>query len=312
MSEKIVVVALGHRALGTTLPEQKVATKAAAKAIADLVEEGAKVVISHSNGPQIGMIHTAMNEFGKTHPDYTFAPMSVCSAMSQGYIGYHMQQGLEKVLRARKNGKRVVTVVTQVVVDKDDPKFKAPSKPIGPFYTEDEARKLEAEKGYTMKEDAGRGWRRVVASPMPVEIVELDAVKCLMNGGFIAITVGGGGIPVIKDENGNYIGTAAVIDKDLASERLAEDIDADALVILTAVEQVCINFGKPEQKSLATMTVEEARRYMAEGHFAPGSMLPKVEAAVKFVESKPGRKAIITSLDKAVEALEGKAGTTVC
>ena len=148
--------------------------------------------------------------------------------------------------------------------------------------------------------------------PMPVEIVELDAVKCLMNGGFIAITVGGGGIPVIKDENGNYIGTAAVIDKDLASERLAEDIDADALVILTAVEQVCINFGKPEQKSLATMTVEEARRYMAEGHFAPGSMLPKVEAAVKFVESKPGRKAIITSLDKAVEALEGKAGTTVC
>ena len=186
-----------------------------------------------------------------------------------------------------------MTVVTQVVVDKDDPKFKAPSKPIGPFYTEDEARKLEAEKGYTMKEDAGRGWRRVVASPMPVEI-------------------GGGGIPVIKDENGNYIGTAAVIDKDLASERLAEDIDADALVILTAVEQVCINFGKPEQKSLATMTVEEARRYMAEGHFAPGSMLPKVEAAVKFVESKPGRKAIITSLDKAVEALEGKAGTTVC
>lgn len=239
-------------------------------------------------------------------------PFDVCGAMSQGYIGYHMQQGLEKVLRARKNGKRVVTVVTQVVVDKDDPKFKAPSKPIGPFYTEDEARKLEAEKGYTMKEDAGRGWRRVVASPMPVEIVELDAVKCLMNGGFIAITVGGGGIPVIKDENGNYIGTAAVIDKDLASERLAEDIDADALVILTAVEQVCINFGKPEQKSLSTMTVEEARRYMAEGHFAPGSMLPKVEAAVKFVESKPGRKAIITSLDKAVEALEGKAGTTVC
>lgn len=239
-------------------------------------------------------------------------PFDVCGAMSQGYIGYHMQQGLEKVLRARKNGKRVVTVVTQVVVDKDDPKFKAPSKPIGPFYTEDEARKLEAEKGYTMKEDAGRGWRRVVASPMPVEIVELDAVKCLMNGGFIAITVGGGGIPVIKDENGNYIGTAAVIDKDLASERLAGDIDADALVILTAVEQVCINFGKPEQKSLSTMTVEEARRYMAEGHFAPGSMLPKVEAAVKFVESKPGRKAIITSLDKAVEALEGKAGTTVC
>ena len=305
-------MAIGHKDMGTNLPEQKEAVKRTAKVIADFIQDGWQVVITHGNTPQLGMIHTALNEFAKNHEGYTPAPMSVCSAMSQGYIGYHMQQGLEKVLRARKNGKRVVTVVTQVVVDKDDPKFKAPSKPIGPFYTEDEARKLEAEKGYTMKEDAGRGWRRVVASPMPVEIVELDAVKCLMNGGFIAITVGGGGIPVIKDENGNYIGTAAVIDKDLASERLAEDIDADALVILTAVEQVCINFGKPEQKSLATMTVEEARRYMAEGHFAPGSMLPKVEAAVKFVESKPGRKAIITSLDKAVEALEGKAGTTVC
>ena len=162
-----------------------------------------------------------------------------------------------------------------------------------------------------MKEDAGRGWRRVVASPMPVEIVELDAVKCLMNGGFIAITVGGGGIPVIKDENGNYIGTAAVIDKDLASERLAEDIDADALVILTAVEQVCINFGKPEQKSLATMTVEEARRYMAEGHFAPGSMLPKVQAALSFAESAPGRVALITLLEKAKDGIEGKTGTAI-
>ena len=291
---KRIVIALGGNALQeagkpATAESQLEVVEKTSEYIADIIESGYDVVLAHGNGPQV-----------------------VCGAMSQGYIGYHMQQGLEKVLRARKNGKRVVTVVTQVVVDKDDPKFKAPSKPIGPFYTEDEARKLEAEKGYTMKEDAGRGWRRVVASPMPVEIVELDAVKCLMNGGFIAITVGGGGIPVIKDENGNYIGTAAVIDKDLASERLAEDIDADALVILTAVEQVCINFGKPEQKSLATMTVEEARRYMAEGHFAPGSMLPKVEAAVKFVESKPGRKAIITSLDKAVEALEGKAGTTVC
>ena len=309
---KRIVIALGGNALGKNLEEQMHAVKTTASAIADLIEDGHEVVIAHGNGPQVGMIQNAFAAYHKQQAKSDIMPLSMCVAMSQGYIGYHMQQGLEKVLRARKNGKRVVTVVTQVVVDKDDPKFKAPSKPIGPFYTEDEARKLEAEKGYTMKEDAGRGWRRVVASPMPVEIVELDAVKCLMNGGFIAITVGGGGIPVIKDENGNYIGTAAVIDKDLASERLAEDIDADALVILTAVEQVCINFGKPEQKSLATMTVEEARRYMAEGHFAPGSMLPKVEAAVKFVESKPGRKAIITSLDKAVEALEGKAGTTVC
>ncbi|MBQ7061060.1 MAG: carbamate kinase, partial [Clostridia bacterium] len=231
--------------------------------------------------------------------------------MSQGYIGYHMQQGLEKVLRARGNKKRVVTLVTQVVVDKDDPKFQNPSKPIGPFYNEETAKQLAEEKGYTMKEDAGRGWRRVVASPMPVEIVELDAVKCLIDGGFIPITVGGGGIPVIKDEHGNYIGTAAVIDKDLASEKLAEDIDADALVILTAVENVCVNFGKPDQKKLTELTVAEAKEYIAEGQFAPGSMLPKVEAAIRFVTGKPGRRAIITSLDKAVEALEGRAGTTV-
>ena len=312
--KELVVVAIGGNSIikdnaSQSIEHQAEAVKAVADTVLEMLASDYDIVLTHGNGPQVGRI-VLQNEYASAVTPAM--PFDVCGAMSQGYIGYHMQQGLEKVLRARKNGKRVVTVVTQVVVDKDDPKFKAPSKPIGPFYTEDEARKLEAEKGYTMKEDAGRGWRRVVASPMPVEIVELDAVKCLMNGGFIAITVGGGGIPVIKDENGNYIGTAAVIDKDLASERLAEDIDADALVILTAVEQVCINFGKPEQKSLATMTVEEARRYMAEGHFAPGSMLPKVEAAVKFVESKPGRKAIITSLDKAVEALEGKAGTTVC
>ena len=276
---KRIVIALGGNALGNTPYEQLALVTETAKPIVDLIAQGNEVIIAHGNGPQVGMINLGMATAAEAKAIKSDMPFPECGAMSQGYIGYHMQQGLEKVLRARKNGKRVVTVVTQVVVDKDDPKFKAPSKPIGPFYTEDEARKLEAEKGYTMKEDAGRGWRRVVASPMPVEIVELDAVKCLMNGGFIAITVGGGGIPVIKDENGNYIGTAAVIDKDLASERLAEDIDADALVILTAVEQVCINFGKPEQKSLATMTVEEARRYMAEGHFAPGSMLPKVEAA---------------------------------
>ena len=198
-----------------------------------------------------------------------------------------------------------------MLVDKDDPKFKAPSKPIGPFYTEEEAKKLSAEKGYVMKEDAGRGWRRVVASPMPVEIEELYAVKCLVDNGFVVVTVGGGGIPVIRNEKGELEGTAAVIDKDLASEKLAEDLDADALVILTAVEKVSINFKKPDQKDLDRLTVAEANEYMAQGQFAPGSMLPKVEAAVKFVESKPGRVTIITSLDKAVEALAGKAGTTV-
>lgn len=308
-----IVIALGGNALAeagkpATAEAQLEVVEKTSEYIADIIEKGYNVVLAHGNGPQVGRI-VIQNEYASSQTPAM--PFDVCGAMSQGYIGYHMQQGLEKVLRARGNHKRVVTLVTQVVVDKDDPKFKNPSKPIGPFYNEAEAKKLAEEKGYTMKEDAGRGWRRVVASPMPVEIVELDAVKCLIDGGFIAITVGGGGIPVIKDENGNYIGTAAVIDKDLASEKLAEDIDADALVILTAVENVCINFGKPDQKSLSKMTVAEAREYIAQGQFAPGSMLPKVEAAIKFAESKPGRKAIITSLDKAVEALEGKAGTTV-
>ncbi|MBR6007090.1 MAG: carbamate kinase [Clostridia bacterium] len=308
-----IVIALGGNALQeagkpATAESQLEVVEKTSEFIADIIENGYNVVLAHGNGPQVGRI-VIQNEYAASQTPAM--PFDVCGAMSQGYIGYHMQQGLEKVLRARGCNKRVVTVVTQVVVDKDDPKFKNPSKPIGPFYNEATAKQLAEEKGYTMKEDAGRGWRRVVASPMPVEIVELDAVKCLIDGGFIPITVGGGGIPVIKDEKGNYIGTAAVIDKDLASEKLAEDIDADALVILTAVENVCINFGKPEQKKLSTMTVAEARQYIAEGQFAPGSMLPKVEAAIKFVESKPGRKAIITSLDKAVEALAEKAGTTV-
>ena len=214
-------------------------------------------------------------------------------------------------MRKRGNSARVVTVVTQVLVDQNDPKFQNPSKPIGPFYTEEEAKKIASEKGYVMKEDAGRGWRRVVSSPMPKEIEELDAVKCLVDNGFITITVGGGGIPVIRNANGELEGTAAVIDKDLASEKLAEDLDADALVILTAVEKVSINYKKADQKDIDTLTIEEAKRYMEEGQFAPGSMLPKIEAAVKFVNSKPGRISIITSLDKAVEALEGKAGTTI-
>ncbi len=308
-----IVIALGGNALQesgkpATAQSQLEVVEKTSEYIADIINAGYDVVLAHGNGPQVGRI-VLQNEHSA---DITPAlPFDVCGAMSQGYIGYHMQQGLEKVLRHRGVNKRVATIVTQVVVDKNDPKFQNPSKPIGPFYTEEEAKRIEEEKGYTMKEDAGRGWRRVVASPNPIEIVELDAVKCLIDGGFIAITVGGGGIPVIKDENGNYVGTAAVIDKDLASERLAEDINADALVILTAVETVCINFGKPDQKALSCINTEEARKYIAEGHFAPGSMLPKVEAAIKFVESKPGRKAIITSLDKAVEALKGESGTTI-
>ena len=310
---KKIVIALGGNALQeagkpATAESQLEVVEQTSEYIADIIESGYDVVLAHGNGPQVGRI-VLQNEYAASVSPAM--PFDVCGAMSQGYIGYHMQQGLEKVLRHRGSSKRVATVITQVVVGKNDPKFQNPSKPIGPFYNEEEAKKIASEKGYTMKEDAGRGWRRVVASPMPIEIVELDAVKCLIDGGFIAITVGGGGIPVIRNEDGDYVGTAAVIDKDLASERLAEDIDADALVILTAVEKVCINFGKPDQKELSVMTVDEARQYIAEGHFAPGSMLPKVEAAVKFVTSKPGRKAIITSLDKAVDALEGRAGTTL-
>lgn len=308
-----IVIALGGNALQeagkpATAAAQLEVVEKTSEYIADIIQQGYSVTLAHGNGPQVGRIVLQNETANSVTPAM---PFDVCGAMSQGYIGYHMQQGLEKVLRARGIDKRVVTVITQVVVDQDDPKFKNPTKPIGPFYTEEEAKQLEAERGYTMKEDSGRGWRRVVASPMPVDIVELDAVKRLISGGFIPITVGGGGIPVYRDDSGNYVGTAAVIDKDLASERLAEDIDADALVILTAVEKISVNFNKPDQRALDTMTVEEAKRYISEGHFAPGSMLPKVEAAIKFVESKKGRRAVITSLDKAVEALKGNAGTTL-
>lgn len=308
-----IVIALGGNALqeagkpATAAAELEVVEKTAAY-IADIISEGYQVVLAHGNGPQVGRI-VLQNEYADAITPAM--PFDVCGAMSQGMIGYHIQQGLSKVLRGRGVDKEVVTVVTQVVVDKDDPKFQNPSKPIGPFYQESEAKAIAADKGYVMKEDAGRGWRRVVASPMPVEIVELSAVKSLVAAGFIVVTVGGGGIPVVREANGDLSGTAAVIDKDLASEKLAEDLDADALVILTAVEKVSINYKKPEQKDLDTLSVADAKRYMAEGHFAPGSMLPKIEAALKFVESKPGRRAIITSLDKAVDALSGKAGTTL-
>lgn len=310
---KKIVIALGGNALQeagkpATAEAQLEVVEKTSEYIADIIGEGYKVIIAHGNGPQVGRI-VLQNEYAT--PVSPAMPFDVCGAMSQGYIGYHIQQGLTKVLRSRGNKSNVATVVTQVLVDRNDPKFKNPSKPIGPFYTEEEAKKIADEKGYVMKEDAGRGWRRVVASPMPVEIEELSAVKCLVDNGFVVVTVGGGGIPVIRNDKGELEGTAAVIDKDLASEKLAEDLDADALVILTAVEKVSINYKKPDQKDLDKLTVSEARKYMVEGQFAPGSMLPKVEAAVKFVESKPGRITIITSLDKAVEALDGKAGTTI-
>ena len=301
---KKLVIALGGNALQeagkpATAQAQLEVVEKTSEYIADIVERGYEVIVAHGNGPQVGRI-VIQNEVASASTPAM--PFDVCGAMSQGMIGYHIQQGLSKVLRHRGINKNVVTIVTQVVVDKDDPKFKAPSKPIGPFYTEEEAKAIAAEKGYTMKEDAGRGWRRVVASPLPVEIVELDAVKTLNDAGFVVVTVGGGGIPVVRNEAGDLEGVAAVIDKDLASEKLARDMDADALVILTAVEKVSINFKKPDQKDLDRMSAAEAKQYIKEGHFAPGSMLPKIEAALNFVESKPGRIAIITSLDKAVDA----------
>lgn len=310
---KKLVIALGGNALQeagkpATAQAQLEVVEKTSEYIADIVERGYEVIVAHGNGPQVGRI-VIQNEVASASTPAM--PFDVCGAMSQGMIGYHIQQGLSKVLHHRGINKNVVTIVTQVVVDKDDPKFKAPSKPIGPFYTEEEAKAIAAEKGYTMKEDAGRGWRRVVASPLPVEIVELDAVKTLNDAGFVVVTVGGGGIPVVRNEAGDLEGVAAVIDKDLASEKLARDMDADALVILTAVEKVSINFKKPDQKDLDRMSAAEAKQYIKEGHFAPGSMLPKIEAALNFVESKPGRIAIITSLDKAVDAIEGRAGTTI-
>lgn len=308
-----LVIALGGNALQegngpATAEAQLAVVERTSVYIADIIEKGYQVILAHGNGPQVGRIVLQNENSVNVTPAM---PFDVCGAMSQGMIGYHMQQGLAKALRARGNHTGVATVVTQVVVDQNDKAFLNPSKPIGPFYSEEEAKRLQAEKGYAVKEDAGRGWRRVVASPMPVEIVELPEVECLIKGGFVVITVGGGGIPVLRDQNGDLVGTAAVIDKDLASERLAEDVSADALLILTAVEQVCLNYGKPEEKRLSAITVAEAEQYIAEKHFAPGSMLPKIQAAVLFAKSKPGRRAIITSLDKAVDALHGAAGTTI-
>lgn len=310
---KKIVIALGGNALQegkgpATAEAQLAVVEKTSQYIADIIQEGYCVVIAHGNGPQVGRI-LLQNE---NSVDITPAmPFDVCGAMSQGMIGYHIQQALKKVLNERRILKDVATVVTQVVVDKNDEGFKIPTKPIGPFYSKEDAERLSKEKGYTVKEDAGRGYRRVVASPVPVEIAELGAVKCLIENGFIVVTVGGGGIPVVKNDNGDLEGVAAVIDKDLASERLSEDIDADMLLILTAVEKAYINFGKENEQALDRISTRQARMYMDEGHFAPGSMKPKIDAACRFAESKKGRCAVITSLDKAVQALKGMTGTII-
>ena len=311
MSERIVI-ALGGNALGSNLPEQMIAVKQTAKAIADLIEQGHQVVIAHGNGPQVGMIQNAMTELTRSNPEkYIPCPLSVCVAMSQGYIGYDLQNGLREELLDRGIQKGVATVLTQVEVDPDDPAFQNPTKPIGAFMTKEEADALVKERDYKVVEDAGRGYRRVVASPKPVSIVEIESIQDMVEAGLVVVACGGGGIPVFKTEGHHLKGAAAVIDKDFASEKMAEQLDADVLIILTAVEKVAVNFGKPDQKWLDSLTPEEARRYMDEGQFAPGSMLPKVQAAVKFAESRPGRRALITLLEKAGAGVAGETGTTI-
>lgn len=309
MSREKIVIALGGNALGKTPEEQLELVKETAKTIVDLAENY-DVIIGHGNGPQVGMINNAMEFSALSGGNTPAMPFPECGAMSQGYIGYHLTQSIQRELAKRGMKKEVACIVTQVVVNADDPGFKNPSKPIGSFMTKEEAEKIADEKGYIFKEDAGRGYRRVVASPIPERIVELNVVNQLVELGDIVITVGGGGIPVIETEEG-LEGVAAVIDKDRSSARLALDVHADQLVILTAVDQVAINFNKPDQKSLSEMTVEEAKKYIAEGHFAPGSMLPKVEACLEFVEQTDKGVALITSLQKAKDALNGETGTVI-
>ncbi|MGN0252036.1 MAG: carbamate kinase [Oliverpabstia sp.] len=308
MEKKKVVIALGHRALGNTLPEQKEATKRTAKIIARLVKEGAEIVISHSNAPQVGMIHTAMNEFGKYHPDYTFAPMSVCSAMSQGYIGYDLQNAIRSELMKDGIYKPVCTVLTQVTVDPYDEAFAEPVKIIGRMMTQQEAEAEEEKGNYVTK--VGDGYRRIVAAPKPQKVVEIDSIRALLQAGQIVIACGGGGIPVLEQKT-ELKGASAVIEKDYAAGLLAELLDADELMILTSVEKVAVGFHTETEELLGELTVEQAKAYMADQQFEANTMLPKVEASVEFVEKGEGRKAVITSIDKAVEGYLGKTGTII-
>ncbi len=309
MAERIVI-ALGGNALGKTPEEQLHLVRETARPIVDLVERGYEVVIGHGNGPQVGMINLAMEHSSQRGGGTPFMPFAECGAMTQGYIGYHLQQAIREELGRRGIRKEVVTLITQVVVDRKDPGFEHPTKPVGSFYTKDQAEKMAVNKGLTFVEDAGRGYRRVVPSPIPQRIVEIKVVEQLVNAGDIVITVGGGGIPVIETEQGLQ-GVAAVIDKDRASALLARELKADRLIILTAVDRVCVNFGKPDQLALDEMDLADCARYIAQGQFAPGSMLPKVESCMDFVANTPGGRALITSLARAGDALDGLTGTLI-
>ncbi|MDR0639638.1 MAG: carbamate kinase [Spirochaetaceae bacterium] len=308
---KRIVIALGGNALGNSLKEQMEAALGTAQAITGLVAAGHEVVIVHGNGPQVGMIETAFETAAKADKlHYPVLPMSVCVALSQGYIGYDLQNVMRKALDARGIAKPVATIVTQVEVDPDDPAFASPTKPIGNFMTQAEAELLRT-KGVPVMEDAGRGWRQVVASPKPKAIIETAVIKAMLKAGQIPIAAGGGGIPVARKADGQYHGMSAVIDKDFSAAKLAESIGADMLIILTAVEKVAINFGKPNQQNLDCLTVAEARAYIEDRQFAKGSMLPKVEAAIRFIEAKPDGEALITLLAKAKEGIEGTTGTRI-
>ena len=304
-----VVVALGGNALGKSPEEQLKLVKNTASSLIGLIDAGNQVVISHGNGPQVGAINLGMNfaaENGKT----AAFPFPECGAMSQGYIGYHLQQSLQNELHKRWMNKNVATIVTQIAVDPQDPAFDNPSKPVGDFYTKEQAEPIEKEKGYTFKEDAGRGYRQVVPSPLPKKIMELNSINTLIESGDLVIAGGGGGVPVIMTDDGLQ-GVPAVIDKDRSSALLADQISADKLIILTAVDYVYVNYGRPDEKALKTLTIDEAHKYMEEKQFAAGSMLPKIEACLSFVEGHPEREAIITSLNGLDDALAGKVGTVI-
>ncbi len=306
-----VVVALGGNALGNTPEEQLSLVKETAHHIVDMVADGVNVVVTHGNGPQVGMINNAFDAASKDAASKVPAmPFPECGAMSQGYIGYHLSQAILNELKERGIKRSAVNVMTQTVVDADDPAFQNPTKPIGSFMTEEEAKDLAAKTGCDVREDAGRGWRRVVASPMPERIVEFDAVQDLMDAGYVVISTGGGGIPVVEKDEA-YFGVPAVIDKDRSASMLAAGFKADMLVILTAVEKVCVNFGKPDQRAIDSMTAQEAREFIEQGQFAPGSMLPKVEACLDYVEKFPQGKALITSLECAAAGLRGETGTVI-
>lgn len=308
MKKKKIVIALGHEALGTTLPEQKKATKLTAKVIADYIKEEYQVVISHSNGPQVGMIHTAMAEFCRIYPEYTATPMSVCSAMSQGYIGYDLQNAIRTELLNRGIYKPVATVLTQVTVDPYDEAFYHPSKIIGRLMTEEEADAEEKKGNHVVKQ--GDGYRRIVAAPKPMNIVEIDSIRALSDADQVVIACGGGGIPVLEQDN-NLKGASAVIEKDLAAGKLADLLDADRLIILTSVGRVVLNYGTPEEQPLDELTVEDAGRYAAEGHFEEGTMLPKIQAAIDYIGNSAVRSVHIAKLESALDGVSGLKGTVI-